>query len=69
MSSCFYYNFYVAAAVTAQGRSLNSAMALFFESFLANNVPFGSLNEVITFIHQTINDPYQFDDRQILTQM
>lgn len=69
MPSCFYYNFYVAAAVTAQGRSLNSAMALFFESFLANNVPFGSLNEVITFIHQTINDPYQFDDRQILTHM
>ena len=61
MSSCFYYNFYTAAAVTAQGRSLNSAMALFFEMFLANNVPFGSLNEVVTFIHNTINDPFTVD--------
>lgn len=66
MPSCFYYNFYTAAAITAQGRSLNSAMALFFESFLANNVPFGSLNEVINFIHKTINDPFMFDDNMIL---
>lgn len=66
MPTCFYYNFYVAAAVTAQGRSLNSAMALFFESFLANNVPFGSLNEVVTFIYDTTHENYKFDDRVIL---
>ena len=63
MPTCFYYNFYVAAAITTQGRSLNSAMALFFESFLANNVPFASLNEVVTFIYDTIHDPFKFDDR------
>lgn len=66
MPTCFYYNFYVAASITAQGRSMNSTMALFFESFLANNVPFGSLNEVIHFIYNTINDPYIFDDRLVL---
>ena len=67
MPTCFYYNFYTAAAITTQGRSLNSAMALFFESFLANNVPFASLNEVVVFINDTIHDPFKFDDRLILT--
>lgn len=67
MPTCFYYNFYVAASITAQGRSMNSTMALFFEAFLANNVPFGSLNEVIHFIYNTINDPYMFDDSVILS--
>ena len=67
MVSCFYYNFYTAASVTAQGKSLNSTMALFFESFLANNVPFGSLNEVVTFIYNTTHENYKFDDRIILT--
>lgn len=63
MSSCFYYNFYTAASITAVGRSLNSAMALFFESFLANNVPFESLNELVVFIHNICNDKYELDDR------
>ena len=63
MSSCFYYNFYTAASITAVGRSLNSAMALFFESFLANNVPFESFNELVVFVHNVINDKYEFDDR------
>ena len=62
MPACFYYNLYTAAAITAQGRSLNSAMALFFESFLANNVPFASLNEVVMFIHNTINESSKFND-------
>ena len=66
--SCIYYNIYVAATTTTQGRSCNSAAALFFESFLNNNVPFGSLNELITFIHvvkkQTIKR--KFNDKDIL---
>lgn len=62
MYTCFYYNFYCAASITAQGRSLNSAMALFFESFLANNVPFESLNELVKFIYDVINDEVTRDD-------
>lgn len=69
MPSCFYYNFYTAASVTAQGRSLNSAMALFFEMFLDNNVPFGSLNEVVAFIEHTIHDPYTIDDHMVLNHI
>ena len=67
MYTCFYYNFYCAASITAQGRSLNSAMALFFESFLANNVPFESLNELVVFIHNVLNDEYTMDDHIYIT--
>ena len=63
MYTCFYYNFYTAASITAVGRSLNSAMALFFESFLANNVPFESMNELVVFIHNVIHDEVTKDDR------
>ena len=62
LHTCFYYNFYCAASITTQGRSLNSAMALFFESFLANNVPFESLNELVKFIYDVINDEYTKND-------
>ena len=51
-----YYNIHVAASVTTQGRSLVSTLGMFFESFLANNVKFGSMNEVVTFIHNVITE-------------
>ncbi len=50
MYCCLYYNIYVAASVTSQGRALVSSAGMCFEQFLANNVKFGSLDEVITFI-------------------
>ena len=40
----------MAASITAQGRSVISTATMFFESFLANNVKFGSLEEVLHFI-------------------
>lgn len=46
-----YYNIYVAEAITRQGRSYISCSIMLFESFLANNVKFNNLNEVITFIN------------------
>lgn len=48
--SSVYYNLHVAATVTTQGRSLISASTMNFEMFLSNNVKFGSLDQVITFI-------------------
>lgn len=63
MYSSIFYNLYAAASVTAQGKSAISAAALLFESFLANNVPFGSLNELVDFIYNVRHDPYTFDDR------
>lgn len=56
MYTSLYYNLYAAASVTSMGRSCISAAALLFESVLANNVPFGSLNEVIVFIHNVMID-------------
>lgn len=46
-----FYNIYVAEAITRQGRSYISCSMMLFESLLANNVKFNSLNEVITFIN------------------
>ena len=51
-----YYNIYVAEAVTRQGRSYISCSMMFFEQFLANNVKFNSLNEIITFIHNIVTE-------------
>lgn len=61
LHTCIYYNIYAAATTTSQGRSCNSAAALFFESFLNNNVPMGSMNELIEFIHNIINESHSYD--------
>jgi len=66
MYSCMYYNLHVAASVTTQGRSLVSAAGLCFESFLANNVKFGSLDQVITFIDNVLTEERHFNDLEIL---
>ena len=49
-ASSVLYNLYVSASITAQGRAVISTATMFFESFLANNVKFGSLEEVLHFI-------------------
>ena len=66
MYSSIFYNLYAAASVTAQGKSSISTAALLFESILANNVPFGSLNEVVDFIYNVKNDPVNIDDYEYL---
>ena len=49
--SCILYNLYVASSITAQGRACISTAGTFFEAFLANNVKFIDLDEIVTFIH------------------
>lgn len=44
------YNINVATSVTSQGRTAVSSMMCCFESFLANTVKFGSVDEVLVFI-------------------
>ena len=62
------YNIYVAASITAQGRSLISSATMFFEMFLSNNVKFASLEEVFTFINNVKREKLnrQYDDKLIL---
>ena len=64
--ACIFYNLHVAASITYQGRSYISAAIMFFEMFLANNVKFASLNEVITFIDNVRCEERHYDDRLIL---
>ena len=67
-ASSIFYNIYVAASITAEGRSLISSVILFFEMFLSNNVKFSSLDEIITYIYNVISEkPYRkYDDRLFL---
>ena len=65
-----FYNIYVAEAVTRQGRSYISCSIMLFEMFLANNVKFNNLNEIITFIHNVVNEKNErtLDDSLILKE-
>lgn len=67
-AACVLYNLYVAASITAQGRSTISTATMFFESFIANNVKFASLDEVLHFIDcvRSERKDRKFDDSKIL---
>ena len=64
--SSLIFNINVASSITAQGRSLISSASLFFESFLANNVQFGSLNEILEFINHICHEERHYDDNKML---
>ena len=64
----FIYNLYIGEGITRQGRSYLSTSIMLLESLLSNNVKFNSLNEIITFIHNIVNEKPErkFDDSIIL---
>lgn len=66
--SSIYYNVHTASSVTACGKSSIAAAGLAFEQFLANNVKFRKLDEVVTFIHHVIKEEpiRKFHDMDIL---
>lgn len=70
MYTSLVYNISVATSITSQGRALVSSMTLFFEMFLADNVKFGSLNEVIQFIDHILLEKRErrFNDYEILDE-
>ena len=51
-----FYNLYTAASVTLTGQSLLSTTAQALEAFLANNVPFHSLDECFEFMEHVRKD-------------
>lgn len=54
--SSIFYNLYLCTAVTGQGRGCISAAITMFEGFLANNMKFGSLTEILTYIDYICQD-------------
>lgn len=64
--SSIMYNIYVAGSITCNSRTAIACAILFFESFLSNNVKFGSLNDVVTFIHNIKNEKRNYNDYDIL---
>lgn len=67
-ASSVFYNVYVATSITRQGRSSITASIMLFESFLANNIKFGSLNQIIAFIDHVLQEKQErkFNDSEIL---
>jgi hypothetical protein len=68
MYTSLLYNINVATSITSQGRSLVSSMTMQFEMFLANNVKFGSLNEVLEFIDHIVTEKKyrHYNDNEVL---
>lgn len=63
-----FYNIFVAESITMTGRELISTATMFFESFLANNVKFASLEEVLWFIDCVVREKKdrRFNDIDLL---
>ena len=57
--SSLLFNINVATSITSQGRALVSSMTMLWEMFLANNVLFGSVNEVMQYIDNIVSERWQ----------
>lgn len=66
MFSSLLFNINVSTSVTNQGRALISSATMMFESFLANNVKFGSLDEVLLFIDNVCKEERKYKDKNLL---
>ena len=66
LCTSIFYNLYVAQSITMQGRNCIAAAIMLFESMMANNVKFGSLNECIMFINNIRREDRHYDDNIIL---
>lgn len=68
MYTSLLYNINVATSITSQGRALVSSMTMQFEMFLADNVKFGSLNELLQFIDNICQEKKsrKYNDYQLL---
>lgn len=68
MYTSLIFNINVSTSVTSQGRALISTASMMFESFLANNVKFGSLDEVLVFINHVCDEKprRQYNDNLML---
>lgn len=66
MYTSLLFNINVSTSVTSQGRALISSASMMFESFLANNVKFGSIDEVLIFINNVCKEERKYQDRLML---
>ena len=64
----FLFDLNAAPAITSTGRSLISSAIMCFEGFLGNNVKFGSLNDILTFIDNVRMEykDWKYDDFEVL---
>ena len=71
MYSSLIYNINVATSITSQGRALVSSMTLHFEMMLADNVKFGSLDQVMEFINNICKEKpnRKFNDLGLLNHI
>ena len=67
-ATSIFFNLHIAEGITRQGRSYITQSIMFFESFLANNVKFNSVNEIITFIDNICNEPVNLDINNYITE-
>lgn len=68
MNASLVYNIHVGASILAQSRSQISSLSMLFEMFLANNVKFGSLDEIMMYIDNIVREKpnRQFKDKDLL---
>lgn len=54
MAKSILFNIYIAASITFQGKACISEAITFFESLLADNCKWGSIDEILNFIHEVV---------------